>query len=507
MSSIVPVSAPRISTGVPGLDEVLEGGLPEHRMYLVQGDPGSGKTTMALQFLLEGVRQGEKGLYVALSESVDEIQSVATSHGWDLSDVSICDLSAADESLKAESQYTLFHPSEVELSQSTKIVLDRVEEVKPGRVVFDSLSEMRLLARDPLRYRRQILALKQFFTMKPCTVLLLDYDSSTGGGDRQLQSLTHGVIQLTQLAPEFGGERRRLRVQKVRGVKFVGGYHDFAIRTGGAIVHPRTVAAGPRSAFQADPCVSGVKRLDELMGGGLDRGTCTLIMGPAGVGKSTLAAQYAAAAADRGECSAFYVFDEAAETLITRGERLGMGIAGHIREGLITVNQVNPAEQPPGEFASRIKKAVDEDNVRIIIIDSLNGYLAAMPEERYLTAHLHELFAFLNRRGVVTILVLSEVGLVGAVESPVDLSYLADCVVLMRYFECAGEVRQAVSVVKKRTGNHARTVHEVSVGQGGISIGRELKEFQGILSGRLEIRETTDEMVANLGNRGDGSHR
>jgi circadian clock protein KaiC len=486
ISMTQPLSNPeRAGTGVAGLDDILGGGFPRRRLYLIAGDPGAGKTTLALQFLLEGARNGEPGLYVALSETEEELRDVASSHGWSLDGITICDLAASEESLKAESQYTLFHPAEVELSETTRAVLDIVERVQPRRVAFDSLSEMRLLARDPLRYRRQILALKAYFTARPSTVLLLDYESA-GMGDRQVESLAHGVLKLEQLAPEYGGQRRRLRVQKIRGIRFRDGYHDFSIVTGGLVVYPRLVAAEHQEPFRRETVSSGIAELDALLGGGLDRGTSTLFMGPAGVGKSTVAAQYAIAALNRGEKAAFYVFDEVPDTLAVRGEGLGMGIREHLRSGRLRVQQVNTAELSPGEFAQQVRRAVEHDGIGFVILDSLNGYQNAMPEEHFLSAHMHELLAYLNQRGVVTLLVMAQHGVLGQdISSPIDISYLADTVVLLRYFEHAGQVRKAISVVKKRTGNHEKSIRELDMGSAGIHVGEPLHEFQGVLTGNI----------------------
>ncbi|MFN3652152.1 MAG: ATPase domain-containing protein [Armatimonadota bacterium] len=475
----------RARTGIPGLDDVLSGGLPRGRMYLVEGDPGSGKTTLALQYLQEGARLGESTVYVILSETEDELRSVAYSHGWSLEGITICDLQMSEESLRAESQYTLFHPDEVELSDTTRLVLQTVEEVRPSRVVFDSCSEMRLLARDPLRYRRQILALKHYFTARNCTVLLLDYQS-TSDEDRQLQSLAHGMIQLEQLSPEYGGQRRRLRVQKLRGSTFRDGYHDFNIETGGLVVYPRLIAAEHHKPFPHVSLSSGVTELDALLGGGLDHGTSTLILGPAGAGKSTLAAQYAMAAIDQGDNASFYIFDEVPDTLTVRGEGLGMRIRERQEQGLLQIHQVDPAELAPGEFAHLVRKEVEEVGARVIVIDSLNGYQNSMPEEHFLSAHLHELLAYLNQQGVVTILVMAQYGIMGqGVESPLELSYLADTVVLLRYFEARGEIRKAVSVVKKRTGDHEKTIREMRLTPAGLHLGEVLREFSGVMTGQL----------------------
>jgi circadian clock protein KaiC len=472
----------RAATGVAGLDEILGGGFPRNRMYLVEGDPGAGKTTLALQFLLEGVRKGESGVYATLSETEEELRDVASSHGWSLDEVTICDLQGSEESLKAESQYTLFHPSEVELSETTRTVLDAVERINPKRVVFDSLSEMRLLARDSLRYRRQILALMQYFTQRDCTVLLLDYNG-VASGDFQLQSLTHGVLSLEQLVPEYGGQRRRLRLKKVRGVRFRDGYHDFTIKTGGLVVYPRLVAADHPHDFTREALPSGLPELDQLLGGGVDRGTSLMLLGPSGVGKTTLTSQYVMAAAQRGEQAAVFLFDESPATWRIRAEGLGLQVGEHLESGRIALRQIDPAEMSPGEFSSAVQRAV-ADGCRIVVIDSLNGYRHAMPEERFLTLHLHEMLTYLNQQGVVTFLVLAQHGLVSAdLESTIELTYLSDNIILARYFEAFGAVRQAISVVKKRTGNHERSVREIRLGPG-IQVGERLDQFQGILSGQ-----------------------
>lgn len=474
----------RAATGIEGLDYILGGGFPIHRMYLVEGDPGAGKTTMALQFLMAGAKKGEAGVYATLSETEEELRDVARSHGWDLSGITICDLQTAEESLKADSQYTLFHPSEVELSETTRVVLESVEQVKPSRVVFDSLSEMRLLARDSLRYRRQILALKHYFTGRCCTVLLLDYGRATG--DFQPQSLTHGVLSLHHQAPSYGSQRRSLKVEKVRGIPFRGGYHDYVIETGGLKVFPRLVAADHPGEPVRERIASGLPELDALLGGGLDRGSSVMLLGPSGVGKSTLTAQYISAAVAQGERAAIYTFDESPESWVGRAQRLGMKLVDHVASGRIAIRQVDPAELSPGELADQIHRVV-EDGVRIVVIDSLNGYQHAMPEERFLILHLHELLGYLNQQGVLTMIVLAQSGLLGEiVQSPIDLSYLTDTVILLRFFEAFGEVRQAISVVKRRAGEHERSVRELRISPEGVRVGRELREFHGVLTGRLE---------------------
>lgn len=481
-TSAAPTQA-RLGTGDEGFDSVLHGGFPANRLYLLEGDPGTGKTTLALKFLLEGAAQGEPVLYVTLSETKEELCSVAASHGWSLDQVNIYELVPDEESLKTESQYTVFHPWEVELGETTNAVLEVVERTQPRRVVFDSLSEMRLLARDPLRYRRQILALKQYFAGRQCTVLLLDDRTSTVG-DLQVQSIAHGVVELEHLALEYGAERRRLRVVKLRGSRFRGGYHDFNIETGGVAVYPRLVAAEHHHEFAPEAMTSGVPELDALLGGGLDRGTSTLILGPAGSGKSSLAAQFVAAAAERGENAAAYIFDEGLNTLLARAAGLGTDMRGHVEAGRVTVQQVDPAELSPGEFAHHVRRSIDRDGARVIIIDSLNGYLQAMPDERFLTVQMHELLTYLNQQGVVTILVMAQHGFLGAnMGTPVDVSYLADTVLMLRYFEAGGAVRRAISVVKKRTGHHENTIREMRMSSNGISVGKPLSDFLGVLTG------------------------
>jgi circadian clock protein KaiC len=474
----------RAATGVPGLDYVLDGGLPIERMYLIQGTPGAGKTTMAMQFLIEGARRGEPGVYASLSETEEELRDIAVSHGWQLDGIAICDLQSTQEELRSDSQYTIFHPSEVELSETTRSLLDMVDRVRPARLVIDSLSEMRLLARDSLRYRRQILSLKQYFTGRHCTVVLLDY-APEESGDSQLQSLTHGLITLEHLALNYGGQRRRLRVQKVRGVAFREGFHDFSIERGGVVVYPRLVAADHGHAGQLEPAASGIEELDALLGGGIARGTSTMLLGPSGVGKTTIAAQYAFTAARRGERSAVYLFDELPSVWIERCKGLGMDVSEVADGGHITLRRVDPAELSPGEFAWSVRQAV-ESGVRLVVIDSLNGYQNAMLEERFLALHMRELLSYLNERGILSLLVLTQHGLVGSiVESPIELSYLADNVILLRYFEAFGEIRQAVSVVKKRTGAHERTIRELRMGPGGPQIGEVLADFHGVLGGDL----------------------
>jgi circadian clock protein KaiC len=473
---------PRLATGISGLDNILEGGFPSKRVYLVEGDPGTGKTTLSLQFLMEGARDGEPVLYITLSETREELEAVAISHGWSLGGIDIYELVPPVDTLKSETQYTIFHPAEIELGETTSAILKEFERVKPTRVVIDSLSEMRLLAREPLRFRRQVLALKQHLAGGKGTVLLLD--DKVAGPDLQIHSIVHGVLSLEHLAIEYGAERRRLRVTKLRGSRFRGGYHDFNILTGGLIVFPRLVAAEHRSEFRKQTLGSGISGLDNLLGGGLDRGTSTLVLGPAGSGKSTIAAHFAAAAAKHGDRTAAFIFDELRETFIGRAEGVGTPMKKLVDKSLVTIQQVDPAELSPGEFAYAVRKAVDDDGARVVLIDSLNGYLNAMPEERFLSVQMHELLTYLNQQGVVTLLVMAQHGFLGsAMATPVDVSYLADTVLMLRYFEAEGEIHRALSVVKKRTGAHELTIRELEVNAGGIRVGEPLTAFRGVLTG------------------------
>jgi circadian clock protein KaiC len=475
-----------VSTGIKGLDHILEGGVPARRFYLLQGDPGAGKTTVGVQFLLEGVRRGERVLYVSLSETREELEAIAFSHGWDISAVPVFELAAGVEYLNLSEQNTLFEPSEVELAEVTRKLLAEFERVKPVRVVFDSLSELRLLAQSALRYRRQLLALKQHFGQHGATVVMAD-DRTSEAGDVQLQSLAHGVISLEHLAPLYGADRRRLRVVKMRGVNFRGGYHDFRIQRGGVKVFERLVASEHHAPFQPAVVASGIKEVDELLGGGLDRGTSALLIGPAGSGKSALAAQYALAAAARGDAASIYAFDEGVGTLVARTASLGMPVKEMMASGHLHVQQIDPAEMSSGELVDSIRHEVEARGTRVIVLDSMNGYLAAMPAEKFLVVQLHELLSYLRQRGVLTILTVAQAGMIGPMTSPVDVSYLADTVVVLRFYEVRGELHKAVSVLKRRIGRHARDIRELVMDERGVRVGERLSGLQGVFSGVPQI--------------------
>ncbi|MBU8536633.1 ATPase domain-containing protein [Falsiroseomonas tokyonensis] len=474
----------RVPTGVLGLDEVLDGGLTPNRLYLIEGAPGSGKTTLALRFLLEGQRLGEPGLYITLSETTEELHAVAASHGWDLGGIALFELVAAEAALGQERETTLLHPWEIELGETVGLITAEVQRTGAMRVVFDSLSEMRLLAQDGLRFRRQVLALKQFFAQRGVTVLLVDdMAGSSGVPDRQLHSLCHGVITLERRTLDYGGTRRRLEVAKMRGARYREGWHDYVIRRGGLEIFPRLVAAEHHAAFLGEVVPSGVEELDQLLGGGPLRGTCLLLSGPAGSGKSTLAMQWVHAAALRGERCAIYQFDERAGTLLTRLARLGLDMEAHIADGRVTLRQFDPVEVSPGEFTSMLRADAATDGVRVVVIDSLSGYLAAMPEENQVLLQLHELLSFLNQRGVLTLLTNPQSGLLGSMQSHIDVSYLSDAILLLRFFEAGGRVRKAVSVIKNRGGPHEDSIRELRISADGLQVGETLTSFHGVLSG------------------------
>jgi circadian clock protein KaiC len=474
----------RLLTGIEGLDDILNGGLPKGHLYLIEGDPGTGKTTLALQFLLEGAKTGETGMYVTLSESKQELEQVARSHGWSADALVIHEMIPTDEDLRPEAQYTVFHPSEVELADTIASIMEQVKALNPERVVFDSLAEFRMLARDPLKYRRQVLALKRHFDGRQCTVLLLDDRTGEGSRtDQQLESIAHGVIKMESLERDFGIKRRRIEINKLRGTSFRGGYHDYTIRTGGVSVYPRLVAAEHNPGFKREHVPSGIHELDDLFRGGIDTGTSTLLMGPAGSGKSTIATRYAITAAQRGDKAVIYTFDESLASLVERSRGLGMDTAEFLKSGRLEIHQIDPAELSPGEFVHRIRRLAEEEDLRVLVIDSMNGFLNAMPHEQFLALQLHELLAYLGQQGIATLMTLAQHGFMGVTQTPIDVSYLADTVLLFRYFERAGSIRQALSVVKKRSGPHERTIRELIFGNGTIKVGPPLKEFEGVLSG------------------------
>lgn len=483
-----------VSTGIPGLDDILNGGVPRGHFFLVEGEPGAGKTTLGLQFLMEGRKRGERVLYVTLSESLREITKVARSHNWSLDGITIYEFTPTEDSLRPEDQYSAFHPSDIEFQDAMQNILHKVDETQPGRVVIDSLSEIRLLARDSLRYRRQILALKQFFSNRNCTVLLLD-DRTATAHDLELKSIAHGVLLLETIPRGYGRTRRRIQISKMRGSVYREGYHDYMIATGGVEVYPRLVASEHKQEVPEGSVSSGHEQLDALWGEGLDRGTSTLLLGPAGTGKSTIALSYAVNAASRGEFVAMFLFEELVYLACKRGEGLGIDPSPHLKSGKLHMEQIDPAELSPGEFVQRVRDMVSIHGARIIVIDSLNGFINAMPGESHLALQMHELLGFLNQLGVTTLLVLSQAGLMGNnMTTPVDLSYLADNVMLFRYFEADGRVRKALSIVKKRSGKHEDTIRELLLSDGSVVIGRALTDFRGVLTGVPSYIGTADNL-------------
>ena len=491
-----PSSSPpsRILTGTSGLNEVLRGGLTPERLYLVEGTPGTGKTTLALKFLMEGRGAGDRGLYITLSETETELQAVAHSHGWTLDGIELFEM-VAEEAFGSDHEQSLLHPSEVELGETVRGIIDLVERTDPARVVLDSLSELRLLAQNPLRYRRQILALKHFFARRKCTVLMLD-DRTSEPGDLQLHSIAHGVISLEQLVSDFGSERRRLRIVKMRGVQYYGGYHDFSIELGGICVYPRLVAADHKRNFSSEPVTTGLAELDALLGEGLFPGTNTLLAGPAGVGKTTTAVRCMIAALKRGQKAAYFLFDERLATLMIRSKALGMDLQPFIDDGLLEIRQIDPAELSPGQFAGAVRTAVEQDDVGVVVIDSLNAYLHAMPSDSFLVLQMHELLSYLAQQGVVSMMILGQHGITGDLRSDIDISYLADTVMMLRFFETAGQVRKSISVIKTRTSDHERTIREFRIDSRGIVIGEPIRDFSGILSGTPVYSRAADDLLS-----------
>jgi circadian clock protein KaiC len=479
----VDTTAAKAKTGVAGLDNILSGGFSRGHVFLVEGAPGTGKTTVALQFLLEGRRAGEKCLYITLSETERELREGAASHGWSLDEgLEVFELLPPESLLDSDQQQSLLYSSDLELGETTKQIFEAVERTRPSRVVLDSLSEIRLLAQSSLRYRRQILAIKHYFAKFNTTVMLLD-DLTADVADKTVHSVAHGVLRLEELAPAYGAERRRVRIVKYRGVKFRGGYHDATITTGGLNVFPRLVASEYRGNFTRSKMSSGMAELDQLLGGGIESGSSTLVLGPAGTGKSLVSIVFAVAAVGRGEKAALFIFDEELGLLFSRMKGLGIDLEEMQRSGRLFIEQVDAAELSPGEFAHLVRKRVDEDQIKTVVIDSLNGYQAAMPEENSLILHMHELLQYLNRRGAATFMTVAQHGLVGDMKAPVDVTYLADTVILLRYFEALGTVRRAMSIIKKRTGMHESTIREYRINDRGLTVGEPLDSFQGILRG------------------------
>jgi len=480
--------------GVPGLDDITVGGLSRGRLFLLEGSPGTGKTTIATQFLMAGAAAGERSLYITLSETEDELRNGAASHGWSLDGVDIFELVPPESLLDAEQQQSLLYSSDLELGETTKRIFEAFENIKPARVVLDSLSEIRLLAQSSLRYRRQILALKHYFARSGATVLMLD-DLSSEANDRTMHSVAHGVIRLEELSPEYGAERRRLRVVKYRGQRYRGGHHDFVIATGGVRVFPRLVSAEHRRPFKREILTTQSLELNALLGGGVERGSSTLILGPAGTGKSLLALNFVVGAIDRGEKAAMFVFDEELGLLFERAKGLGIDLQALVDTERLLIEQIDAAEMTPGELSERVRRCVEDNDARTVVIDSLNGYQAAMPEEGALILHMHELLQYLNRQGASTFLTVAQHGLVGDMKAPVDVTYLADTVLLLRYFEAFGRVRRAISVIKKRTGAHEDTIREFQISRDGFKLGEPLMGFQGVLRGVPELVHQNNELL------------
>jgi circadian clock protein KaiC len=495
MSDVARTNKNICKTGVPGLDVIVGGGLPKDQLYLIQGKPGTGKTTMAMQFLLEGARTGENTLYITFSETKAEIDAVAQSHNWDLSKIRILELSTINQGGGVANQTTLFHPSEVEMSKTIAFLLDQIKETKATRIVFDSMSELRLLSETSLRYRRQMLAFKEFFINRGATVLFLD-DLTTEAGDLHVQSIVHGVLLLEKFRAGYGVERRQFHIVKLRGVNFRGGTHDYLIQKGGIQIFPRLIASDTKDHdFTRSTLSSGVKELDQLLGGGLDRGTSNLILGPAGSGKSTIALRFAVTAAQNGKKVSIYNFEESSTNFVARADALGLNLTKYLESGQIALKKVDPAELTPGQFASLLRHTSQDENVDMVIIDSLNGYIHAMPEQQFLMLQLHELLAYLGARGVVTIMILAQAGIMGTMQTPLDLTYLADSVIITRFFEAFGSVKKAIAVVKKRTGAHEETLRELKMGPGGVIVGPVLKDFAGIFSGMPKFVGSINEIM------------
>jgi circadian clock protein KaiC len=487
----------RETTGVAGLDDVLGGGLPSNRLYVVEGDPGSGKTTLALQFLREGVRLGLRTLYITLSETLEELNDVANSHGWTLEGIHLLELDTISERIEEEANYTVYHPADVELGDTIKRIRAEIERLSPERVALDSVSELKILSQTSARYRREILGLKQFFAGRKCTVLVLD-DRTTLEGEQQLQSIAHGVIRMEREGREYGSTRRQIHIVKMRGVRFQDGRHDFVIQTGGLELYPRLSASGTPATIRDGSAESGSPQLDALLGGGLDRGSSTLLLGPAGCGKTTLCSHYLMAALKRGEKVASYLFEESRETFLRRSAGFGMDFEPYLVSEKLELVQIDIGELSPGEFSARVRRAVEESEASFVVIDSLNGYLNGMPSERFLMIHMHELLAYLGQKGVVTILTIAQHGMLGSsMMTPIDASFLADTVILLRFFEAGGRVRQAISIVKRRRGAHERTLREMKIGPTGMQVGDVLQDFEGVLTGVPRYRGKNAQLLSD----------
>ena len=481
-------SLSRQSTGVAGLDDVLGGGLPSNRLYVLEGKPGSGKTTLALQFLREGVRLGQRTLYITLSETLEELNDVAASHGWTLEGIDLLELNTLSERLTEEANYTVFHPADVELGETLRRIRAEIERRSPDRIALDSVSELKVLSQTNVRYRREILGLKQFFAGRKCTVLVLD-DCTTAEGEQHLQSIAHGVLRMERESREYGTTRRQMHVVKMRGVQFQDGRHDFLIQTGGLELYPRLSAGGTSPVAHEGSAESGSPQLDALLGGGLDRGSSTLLLGPAGCGKTTLGSHYLMAALKRGEQVACYLFEESRDTFLRRSAGFGMDFEAYLRSGKLELVEIDIVGLSPGEFSARVRRVVEEKGAGFVVIDSLNGYLNGMPSERFLLIHMHELLSYLGQKGVVTLLTIAQHGLLGtSMLTPIDVSFLADTVILLRFFETGGVIRQAISVVKKRRGAHERTLRELKFGPTGMQVGDVLQDFEGVLTGVPKYR-------------------
>ncbi len=483
-------------TGIPEFDVVLRGGLPKHRLHLIEGAPGTGKTTIAVRFLLEATARGERCLYVTLSESAEELTSSAEAHGWSLDGIDIFELMPAEAD--PENQQTVLYPADAEFGDTMRSITEHIAATRPERVVIDSLSELRLLAQDPLPYRRQLLTLKRFLQGRHVTTLVLD-DLTAEAGDGDLHSLVHGVISLQQIERDYGAARRRLRVTKMRGIDYQSGWHDFALVTGEVLVFPSLIAEEHKARFDATAIPSGVAELDRLLGGGLDRGTTTMLVGPSGSGKSSMALHYVMAAIDQGEHAAYFSFDETFETLARRADALGLPVTEAIEAGKLGWSRANPSRLSPGEFVWKVRREVEDEHARVVIIDSLNSYFGTMPEERSLVLQMHELLTYLNNQGVMTILILAQQGVVGDVQNPIDLSFLSDAVVLLRFFEAAGELRKAISVIKKRTGTHELAIREYRLFPGGMQIGAPLIDLQGVLTGVPRYTGPRETLIGSAG--------